>query len=140
MTKVTSIKSREPSLARDWLRFFGYHPGGRRTLLVPAVAAIAGGTALNWEWLVATGLASILLTLLPCAAMCGVGLCAHRLFGRYEGSGRVRRDPISAREDDQRDHHSAIPGQVQNCCGGDGGDAGSTAPQEASVKRRDADD
>jgi hypothetical protein len=30
---------------------------------------------LNWGWLTAVGAAPILLSLLPCAAMCALGLC-----------------------------------------------------------------
>lgn len=39
-------------------------------------AVLIGGTALNWGWLVAIGLAPILIALAPCAIMCAVGLCA----------------------------------------------------------------
>jgi hypothetical protein len=31
--------------------------------------------ALNWGWLTAIGLAPVLVSLAPCAAMCGLGLC-----------------------------------------------------------------
>ncbi len=49
--------------------------GGRAILLVLAGNAIAGGLALNWNWLVAVGVAPLLLTALPCVAMCALGLC-----------------------------------------------------------------
>ena len=38
-------------------------------------AVMVAGFALNWNWLVAIGLAPLLLTTLPCAVMCAVGLC-----------------------------------------------------------------
>src|SRR5262249_54193299 len=33
------------------------------------------GIALNWSWLVAVGIAPILLSTLPCLVMCGLGVC-----------------------------------------------------------------
>ena len=36
---------------------------------------IAAGVALNWSWLVAIGVAPLLLTALPCMVMCAVGVC-----------------------------------------------------------------
>jgi hypothetical protein len=34
--------------------------------------------ALGWEWLAAAGLLPLLLTTLPCVAMCVLGLCAKQ--------------------------------------------------------------
>ena len=51
---------------------------GRRGLILGVVALAAGGAALGWPWLVALGLAPILLSILPCAAMCALGLCMGR--------------------------------------------------------------
>ena len=52
-----------------------YYLSRPRTLIFLAIAAIAGGLAFNWSWLVAAGIAPLLLTLLPCAAMCALHLC-----------------------------------------------------------------
>jgi hypothetical protein len=60
--------------------------GNRWLLLVMATVAIVGGVALNWGWLVAAGIAPILLSLLPCVVMCGLGLCAHKLISRSGAS------------------------------------------------------
>ncbi|MBM1170117.1 hypothetical protein [Microvirga arabica] len=49
--------------------------GGRRTWIALAAILLVGGAALNWGWLVAAGIAPLLLALAPCAAMCAVGLC-----------------------------------------------------------------
>ena len=46
-----------------------------RTWLISGIAAAGAGLALNWDWLAAIGAAPILLGLLPCAAMCALGLC-----------------------------------------------------------------
>ena len=52
-----------------------YYLSRPRTLIFLAIAAIAAGLAFNWSWLVAAGIAPLLLTLLPCAAMCALHLC-----------------------------------------------------------------
>lgn len=51
----------------------------RKALVVLAVAVVGAGLALNWSWLVAAGVAPILLALAPCAAMCAVGLCMNKM-------------------------------------------------------------
>jgi len=79
-------KPAEPSLTRDVISLGRYYLssaiswarpylGGRRGLILLAVAVLGAGAALNWGWLVAIGLAPILLALAPCAAMCALGLC-----------------------------------------------------------------
>ena len=55
--------------------------GSRRFWLVLAAAAVVAGAALNWSWLVAVGVAPLLLTLLPCTAMCALHLCASKSAG-----------------------------------------------------------
>ena len=57
--------------------------GGRvsqgTTLTVLAVAGAGAGLILGWDSLVATGLSGLVLAVLPCAAMCALGLCASRI-------------------------------------------------------------
>ena len=50
-------------------------PLGLRGWVAVALALIGAGAALNWGWLTAIGLAPLILSLAPCAAMCAVGLC-----------------------------------------------------------------
>lgn len=56
----------------------------RNRVLVGAalLAVIAAAAAWQWSWLVALGIAPLLLSGAPCAAMCGLGLCMHRMGGR----------------------------------------------------------
>lgn len=79
MTAINSSsiehKPEQRPLWRDLLLAARYYLGGRRTLTVLAITAIAGGLALNWSWLVAAGFAPLVLALLPCAAMCALHLC-----------------------------------------------------------------
>jgi hypothetical protein len=57
---------------------------GRNRLVFGAIAlsAITAAVAWQWSWLVASGVAPLLLSVAPCAAMCGLGLCMHRMGGR----------------------------------------------------------
>jgi hypothetical protein len=50
-------------------------------LALLAVAIVGTGLALNWSWLVAAGIAPMLLALAPCAAMCALGLCMRNMGG-----------------------------------------------------------
>lgn len=54
---------------------------GRRGVIVLAVVVPVAGLALNWSWLVAAGIAPILISVLPCVAMCALGLCMNRRGG-----------------------------------------------------------
>jgi hypothetical protein len=56
--------------------------GSRIGLLTIAGAAIVAGLAFNWSWLVAAGVAPLIVGILPCAAMCALGLCMMRMGDR----------------------------------------------------------
>lgn len=55
--------------------------GSRRGILVLAAITVGAGLALGWGWLVAAGLAPVVLALLPCLVMCGLGLCMNKATG-----------------------------------------------------------
>jgi hypothetical protein len=76
MADVKSVEKANASLGRDLLNAARYYLSNRWVLLALGSAVLIGGAALNWSWLVAVGLAPILLALAPCAIMCAVGLCA----------------------------------------------------------------
>ena len=46
-----------------------------RGMIVLAIVLVGGGLALGWSWLVAAGIAPLILSLAPCLAMCAVGAC-----------------------------------------------------------------
>jgi len=50
----------------------------RNLLIGTALAGGAGALILGWDWLVAAGLASIVVMMLSCGAMCALGLCMNR--------------------------------------------------------------
>jgi hypothetical protein len=57
-------------------------PSNGALLMAAAVTAIGGGFVLNWGWLVAAGVAPLILSILPCIAMCVLGLCICKLTGK----------------------------------------------------------
>ena len=71
-----------PSHRRGPGQMFRRHLTGRRGIMAVAVAAVVAGLALNWSWLVAAGIAPVLISVLPCAAMCALGLCMNKTARR----------------------------------------------------------
>ena len=80
MTIPRSAKA-DASLARDLVDAARYYLGGWRGIFVLAAIAVLIAIGFSWTWLVAAGLAPILLTALPCLLMCGLGLCMNKLVG-----------------------------------------------------------
>lgn len=118
MTTPPSVLATDSSLTRDLLYVARYYLGNRRRILIMATIAIVAGIAFNWSWLVASGVLPILLTALPCAVMCGLGLCANKLFGgscSTESSqphrSEVRMDQPTAYLD-----RFATPDSASTCC------------------------
>jgi hypothetical protein len=70
-----------PSLTQEWLQVFRYGLRGRNGVIALIGLALVVGAALYWSWLVAVGIAPLLLTALPCVAMCAIGLCANKIVG-----------------------------------------------------------
>lgn len=82
MSKVESAKAPEPSLASTALALARHYLVGRRGLIVLSVAVLGAAAFFNWSWLVALGIAPLLLALAPCAAMCALGLCMKGMGGK----------------------------------------------------------
>lgn len=82
MADTQQSQSQDGSLGRDLLYALRYYLGSRRGLLVLAGLVIVAGLALNWSWLAAAGIAPILISVLPCLAMCALGLCMNRSGGK----------------------------------------------------------
>jgi len=78
MTPIESIRSETVSSGRGALSAIRRRFGGRRLLIIAGGATAIAGLAFNWSWLVAAGIAPLLLSALPCAAMCALGLCMNR--------------------------------------------------------------
>ncbi len=66
-----------PSTPRVWrILTLGGRLGRRVAVVAWSAAGIGLGLFFGWNWVVAAGLSSIVLGILPCAAMCAAGLCA----------------------------------------------------------------
>lgn len=75
MTTSDPARPFQNSPASDVLSAVRYYLGKRFGLLAIAVLALGLGAYSSWGWLVAMGIAPLLLTFAPCAAMCALGLC-----------------------------------------------------------------
>lgn len=84
MTPQTETSADDSAAAREWRAWC--YLGGRRALVILAIIVVIAGTALGWSWLVAAGVAPVLLSILPCLVMCGLGLCMNGLAGRSCGT------------------------------------------------------
>ena len=82
MNESESSNAPGTTLTQDILYAARYYLGRRRALILLTVAALAAGVALNWGWLVAMGVAPLLLVFAPCAAMCALGLCMNKAKGK----------------------------------------------------------
>lgn len=87
----TPTPTRAPVIAQ-WIR----NPRGRAA---GGMVLAAAGLGLGWEWLAAVGALPALLSLLPCAAMCAVGLCMGK--GRESCSRKPSANPISETDIDR---------------------------------------
>jgi hypothetical protein len=81
---TTSESTAVSALPGDLTSTIRRYLGNRRLLLAVAILALVAGAALNWGWLVALGIAPVLLSLLPCALMCALGVGCMKMMG---GSG-----------------------------------------------------
>ena len=66
----------DTSLTRDIGRYVRHQLRGRRGMIVASVVLAAPALWFGWPWLVAAGLAPLIIAMAPCAVMCAVGACA----------------------------------------------------------------
>ena len=93
MAVVKPTETAEVPLSRPGLNLVRYYLGNRWALLVLGAGVLLTGIALNWGWLVAAGIAPILLSTLPCLVMCGLGVC---MLCRSSEKRTGARDPADA--------------------------------------------
>ena len=90
----------------------------RWVLVTVAVLALVAIVAASWNWLVAAGLAALLVSALPCLVMCGLGLCMHRFLGGSgspQASGSATADPPEGAARATPDGSATY---AASCCGG----------------------
>jgi hypothetical protein len=82
MSETSSTRNAKSLPTRDLIDAARHYLLGWRGIIVLTIVAVVVGLALNWGWLVAAGIVPVLLTALPCVAMCALGLCMNRMGGR----------------------------------------------------------
>ena len=140
MTTSQTTKAPPASLTGDAMQAARYYLGNRRALLIVALLAIAGGAALNWSWLVAAGIAPVLLTALPCLVICGLGLCMHKMSGGSCASqpGQVQNaeqtaQPFSSAQPPAAAPPAGLLAGVSSCCGTAAGAKPAAEPQKSQI-------
>lgn len=109
-----SSQTTNNSFARDLVSVAQYYLRPRWVLLGIAIAAIAIGLTLNWSWLVAAGIAPILLAMLPCLVMCGLGLCMHKMVGASRSQGSQTANTLETTDDPKA--AARMSANIPNCC------------------------
>lgn len=75
---TTTPASLRPGAIQPSLQLSRYVPiwlSGRRGLMLVAGTGIGVGAIVGWPWLASAAVGPILLSTLPCVAMCALGLC-----------------------------------------------------------------
>jgi len=70
---------------------------GRRRLLLLSGAVVGVGLIFNWDWFVAIGIAPMLIAVLPCLVMCGLGMCMSGAGRASCGNDESDEDPDNRR-------------------------------------------
>ncbi len=96
MTTSQSTNAADASPARDLSYVARYYLAGWRGVLVLAVIAALVSIGFSWSWLVAAGIAPILLSTLPCLIMCGLGFCMLCRSGEKQTAARDTADAATS--------------------------------------------
>lgn len=128
MTTSDPARPVQNSLASDLLSAARYYLGSRFGLLAITVLVLGLGAYSSWGWLVAAGIAPLLLTFAPCAVMCALGLCTMGgksksstdivSPGSIEGPGTKLPLSLAAPGADQDESQTAQakPSSRKDCC------------------------
>ena len=80
----------------------------RKVFITALVVVGSGALYFGWEALAAAGIASVIIGVLPCLAMCVLGLCVDRM-GKKDGATPTSASLPSASEDSARQAQSKVP-------------------------------
>jgi len=75
----------------------------RRVLIIGAIALAVIGTWANWGWVVALGVAPLILAFAPCAIMCAFGFCMMAGKGGQSSNASGGSSPNVAKTVDKAD-------------------------------------
>ena len=117
---MTDIRSGEPSatsLTREAPYVIRYYLGNRWGLIGLIVLAAAMGLCFgDWGWLVAAGLAPIILSTLPCLIMCGLGVCMMCKGQKQSTASREAADATTSSVALTAAKVDGRPAGSSNCC------------------------
>jgi len=83
MSPTTETKrASEMTLTESVMALLRHYLGGRKGLMLLTVAALGAGMYFKWGWLVAVGVAPLLVAIAPCAIMCALGLCMNKMCSK----------------------------------------------------------
>lgn len=69
-----------------------------RTMLIGGALILGAATLFfSWNWLVAAGVASVIVAAVPCLVMCALGICASRM-GKKESGDALAKQPSNESE------------------------------------------
>lgn len=85
----------------------------RTAVIGAALGVVTAGLAMNWSWLVATGIAPILVAIAPCAVMCALGLCMNRLTGQRCSAETVAQGAADPAPDQERPPATGAPAPAE---------------------------
>jgi hypothetical protein len=134
MTVAKPTETAKVPLSRLALNLARYYLGNRWVLLALGAAVLLAGIGLNWSWLVAVGLAPILISVLPCLVMCALGVCM--LCRSSEKQSTAARDATDAATSPPAPAVAKIDGSSatgSNCCQEGGGE---TPPSQGDKLNR----
>ena len=121
---VPRISTADVPLKTDWRALARHYLVNRWVLLALGGGLIGIAAVFNWGWLVAAGVAPILISLAPCAIMCGLGLCGMKMMGACEKQSASPGDAKTAVASgalgvsDMNQHSTA----GSSCCGAQAGE------------------
>src|SRR5258708_31458718 len=127
-----ATKTADGSLRGGWSDFARYYLGNRWVLLALGGLVLIIAGALNWGWLVAAGIAPVLVAVAPCAIMCALGLCGMKMMGGSNTSqdSQALRSQLTDESSASPKAAAAPADHLLSCCQGDA---------EASLPNKPAD-
>jgi hypothetical protein len=115
-----ATKTADGSLKRGWSDFARYYLGNRWALLALGGLVLIVGGALNWGWLVAAGIAPVLVAVAPCAIMCALGLCGMKMMGGSNAAqeSQAPRSQLTDETSASTEATAVSAPHLQTCCQG----------------------